>query len=676
LSGFADLNVRQDKHAILAVTSNGSGEQLLIGKNAKSAFIDPLLSIQDRKLYRWGSMILPARRVGAVLLTNLFQRWPFKEKWVANVNNMYVLREVMTDGGASEPVIVPWLRHVASETSEAITYRVGNSIFDARTGKPVIEFVKYQEEPIWVVYGSFQDKDVEGGTIFWKTSETKFSSIKNKQSNEIINWNRQDGDSLDRLSSVQRSSTKIPTAVQTLLDTMPVLQAANHPAQKSARGYSSDLGDRGVFELLRNSRTSKIQASVSTSRVGFALGDESFLDEHDYNQNSLSLGVFDYFFGPSTPPKDNIKFTEGQSGNSSFSAISYKDPAGVTHGGVQLRKYSVDDESRYEILNRTDNTVTTIDASGKSQGAPVPYDTWKQRISGVVARNEFRFGAGGDAAAQMTAVNNQREAANVVVNDELAKANELVASNRENTTALDMGAKMLIDTGVDAIVAESDVDFASKEMMNAGGKAASEGIVYGDVQEKSLYPDPGKFLVAAGGAALENGISDAEVVLGGGKAANTAARQNIQGVYGTVVGGAQKVYSDYTSRSADGKMVYLDKTRLVGNVVETGWEAVIDYGLRPFEKVPGAKALGEVAKNAPGKLFDTAESVTRSQNAANRAKDGGAISGEVANINSNLSTAREAKSQMTKFDSLVNSAPSSNSQQPSTPARNTSGRAQ
>jgi hypothetical protein len=239
-----------------------------------------------------------------------------------------------------------------------------------------------------------------------------------------------------------------------------------------------------------------------------------------------------------------------------------------------------------------------------------------------------------------------------------------------------MGAKMLIETGVDAIVAESDVDFASKEMMKAGGKAASEGIVYGDVQEKSLYPDPGKFLVAAGGAALKNGLSDTEVILGGGDAANKAARQNIQGVYSTVVGGAQKVYSDYTSRSADGKLDYLDKTRLVGDFVETGWKTTIDYGLRPFEKVPGAKALGEVAKNAPGKLFDTAESVTRSQNAANRAKDGGAISGEVANINSNLSTAREAKSQMTKFDSLVNSAQSSNSQQPSTPARNTSGRAQ
>ena len=374
-----------------ATTVNGDGEQLLVLLSDADIPL-PVVSLKNGKLYSWFQHIIAGS--DRVALSDLFVKVPYGGS-AKNFTpeQMYVRRNAYNDAGILEALVVPWAQHVQSQQGEVVTFRMGNTMLDARTGKPVMEFEQVPGKPAWILLGGYKDKDVQAGSVFWKGENSEFYSLTG-DSQSAVKWRLQDEDSMDRSGSVPLSSLKVPVQVREALARGQSLKDQS----ATLKSFDSYLGDAKVFQLDRNSMSLVSSSALNAAAVGsggngFSLAadsEEKFTDA-DYSATpALALGGW----FPSNKPVTQFDSNDA----SGLKGASYTDETGQKHGGVILSSRNVwvpggfaksgNYEQRYYIANRTNNTVSEVRADGRSVRSGMPYDEFEGRVrSDVNIRN-------------------------------------------------------------------------------------------------------------------------------------------------------------------------------------------------------------------------------------------------------------------------------------------------
>jgi hypothetical protein len=408
LVGKGGLKLLFDEKITYGTTVNGKGHQLLVAVS-KNALPLPVLSIEDGKLYSWNQSVVIDRRNATIGINELFLKVPYGRSLEPyDVDQMYIRRSAQNDRGQFEPVLVPWLQHVKSETHDVVTYQVGNSVFEARHGLPLLEFRQHvenqQPKPIWFVLGRYSDQDIRGGAVFWRAKTDVYYSLK-KGDQKVVEWRSQDEDSIDRVARISKDKVEIPGTVLKFLEGLPEdLNDKNHPRNAELLGFDSWWGDHSVFQLDRNSLT--IVETLNTSAQGLSLSEvggfaEEVLTDEDYRP-AADLGL------ALANPFDRTKpvVVRPRMDGSQLDAAVYTDQNGKQRGGTVLSSKNVrvpggyfsNDryEQRYFVHNATSNTVAEVSATGHVIKDNIPVDEFKNRQKTLVNVDKMQRDGGVD----------------------------------------------------------------------------------------------------------------------------------------------------------------------------------------------------------------------------------------------------------------------------------------
>jgi len=341
ITGKEDLLLAYHPAIVPSVVASGSGEQLLVTASA-SDIPTPQISIASGKVYAWHQLILGNKK--ELALTDLFVRRPYGEKiGKYQPADMYVRRMASTSDGTKEPLLVPWLSHVKSETSNLIIYQAGNSILDAHSGLPIMEFHRIKNKPIWYVSGNYADKDVSANTVFWKLNSGSYRSYTPGQDFVTI-WEKQDDDSIDRVSTKPKAQEEIPTLAQEFLASVSK-NAKSLESKRALRSFDPFKGDRRIFQLQRSKifrkfssgqRSSSQQSSSQFSLMGFfstpAAPRDEELTAEDFKPLKQGFNL-DWFSGQ-TP----LRVNEVPGG---FKQANWNDSDGTPQAGIVLSQRNV-----------------------------------------------------------------------------------------------------------------------------------------------------------------------------------------------------------------------------------------------------------------------------------------------------------------------------------------------
>lgn len=382
LTGDDGLSILADPKITYATTVNGKGEQLLLMVSKEAAPL-PIASIESNTLYAWHQQINLNMTNNEIGVTELFVKAPYGKKPIPyTVEQMFVRRLAQNDLGSRESVLVPWLSHVRSETDNIVTFQVGNSILDGRVGSALLEFRQIGSKPIWHVVGRYRDPDVEGGTVFWRPSETEYLSL-TRGSKTVTRWRKQDADSVDRVGNMPANSVMIPTVAQEYIDRLPAsIDDKNHPRNLPISGFDSWSGDVSVFQLDRNSLTIVAPSMPKLALRLESAGQDEVLMEEDYNPSmQLALGVF----WESNKPV----VTHSKGDGTDLPGASWTDQNGIKQSGTVLSSRNAYQpggyfssgsyEMRYFVHQATSNTVSEVAADGRVIRSGMPVSEFQSR---------------------------------------------------------------------------------------------------------------------------------------------------------------------------------------------------------------------------------------------------------------------------------------------------------
>lgn len=379
LSKQPDLKLANVDGLFYAVVTNGSGDQLLVTASTQD-IPTPQISISDNKLYAWHQLVI--QNSTSVAATDLFVKWPYGEKLGKyQPKDMFVRRDAWTAQGMKEPLLVPWLSHVKSETSDMIIFQAGNSLLDARTGLPIMEFRRLENKPVWYVTGSYSDKDVSENTVFWRVNDGSYRSY-TKDSQTVTIWKKQDDDSIDRVSTKPKSSEPIPTLAQRFLESITD-SVSKASIKNPLKSFDSIKGDKRIFQLFRNNLYRDFDSKPSDSNSGFALTDtdsdllvDEELSSEDFQETSSSLSLWG-FFSRQTPVRVNTVPGTDRSGTSTtYQQARWEDAKGTPQTGIVLSERNVFQPAGWftkekYIMHRTvrspDGKIREVDQYGNVQ---------------------------------------------------------------------------------------------------------------------------------------------------------------------------------------------------------------------------------------------------------------------------------------------------------------------
>ncbi len=191
--------VAQDGFKYLKSTVAPDGEQILIIDRKDGSHPVPTYSLAADGTYRWDSMI--QFQGDKYRNSRFFIRYKKDTKPTSfGPEDMYVVRDAVSTTGVPETFIVPWLRHIRSETDANLElFRIGNSILAADSGKPVMKYETVSTN-VWRLSGAYDDGEVSDGSIFWTADGKTFHSV-NPKKKKATTWKVQDADSLDRVAT-------------------------------------------------------------------------------------------------------------------------------------------------------------------------------------------------------------------------------------------------------------------------------------------------------------------------------------------------------------------------------------------------------------------------------------------------------------------------------------------
>lgn len=381
-----DLKLAVLEGLFYAVVTNGSSEQLLVTASADDV-PTPQISISGDQLYAWHQLVI--QDSSSVAVTDLFVRWPYgKELGKYKPEDMYVRREAWTAQGSKEPLLVPWLAHIKSETSDSIVFQAGNSILDARTGQPIMEFRRIENKPVWYVVGNYADKDVSANTVFWRLDDGSFRSY-TKDSPTVTIWKKQDGDSLDRVSTKPKSEEPIPVIAKQFLESV-VSAGENQEIKDPLRSYDSAKGDKRIFQLLRNKLYRDFESKASNQSGEFALaGDESTQDaEEELSASDFTSHDSDFslggLFSKQTPVRvSSVPGTSRDGSQTTYQQARWEDKSGQPQAGIVLSQRNVFQpagwftKEKYVMHNTvrsTDGMIREVDQYGNVHRTMSPTD--------------------------------------------------------------------------------------------------------------------------------------------------------------------------------------------------------------------------------------------------------------------------------------------------------------
>lgn len=425
------------------VAVTGAGEQVLV-TYSHATESTPVLSITpDNKVWDWGPYVL--KEGATIAITELFVRRPYAAKQQGEidltVSNMFVRRQALNVDGDFEPVMVPWLAHVSSESGKAIVFRMGNTILDARSGKPVLEFRRLSEGPAWAVLGTYQDDDVKAGTVFWKgKGEEYFSTSAGKS--VVVKWKKQDDDSIDRVGTVDASDVKMPADVEAYLESAGPKVAG----KQILLGFDWLDGDSSVIQLERISKTFGKVAGGSALGLTAVAGEKDEFSEDDYAPR-LGLRTWSQWWAGESETKPVQKIQTGQG----YSGVVFTDQTGQQHGGAMLAERNDPNGNRiYTVLNRTTNQVQQVSADGHTLGSPISLNDYKLRAQGNVDRMETMRNNGELAASDASAIRTA-QSLDARATRQLEKSESLIPGS----TVSEMAGGQLRRVGVAAVTQEA-----------------------------------------------------------------------------------------------------------------------------------------------------------------------------------------------------------------------------
>jgi hypothetical protein len=615
LSGDQSMRVLFDEKITYATTVNGKGEQLLL-VISKEALPLPVASIEAGKLYSWHQSVVVDRQRQEIGVNELFVKAPHgKSPASPAIEQMYVRRHAQNDMGQREAVLVPWLSHVRSETSEVLTFQVGNSVLEAKYGHALLEFRQPSSKPIWFVIGRYQDKDVRGGTVFWRTSESEYFSL-TKGSSTVTKWRKQDDDSIDRVGIVALSGVQVPTVAQSFLDKLPSEADKNHPLNIPVSGFDSWSGDQTVFQLDRNSMT--IVDDAATTKLGLdgSVADE-VLTEEDYRypkSGALGLGIF----WDSNKPVE----TWAKTGQGNMQSAAYTDQNGDRRAGTVLSSRNVfvpggyfssgSYEQRYFIHNATNNTVSEVAADGRVVRYDMPVNEFvnRQQTNINIDRMQREGGSDGRAIAQSNQLAG-RTSRQLQISESYMAGGSVGEMAKGVATNLAIGQ---VREQVDGVLKDD-----AKALARVLGDQAQNAVL----GKTHGYQDVGTtFLRSADKTAVDQlaKVASDSVAVGVWKDSDLSATASKRvGAYaGGGVKAAGDMYFKYQDLKAQGIFDPTDPdasfnasvggARVAGAGVSNvaGFIAAGD----PLEKSPGTAAVGRLVKDSTGIMFDEAAALS------------------------------------------------------------------
>jgi hypothetical protein len=283
----------------------------------------PLASLDSSgKSYFWSSMNVTDEGSGLRFESNLFVKHPIGETPSLKVenggdkSNIFFTRFPNTEDEGREPMLVNWVDHLLADGSNVL-FRVGNLVYLAGPDHPILRFQEIGNQ-VWVMDGKYKDRDVEKGTVFWTADGKKYFSI-NPRSDEVVEWRKQDKDSMEVVSRKKDSSVRIPDIVaRTIAEKKE--SGLSLAAEDDPQGYfGMDWGklSKGTVPLVQHDELLAQQGfKDAKSADGFSLAGEGGIPD----ENSPD---YDDFFEPPGSPKID------RSGQAEGGTFSLQGPQGI-----------------------------------------------------------------------------------------------------------------------------------------------------------------------------------------------------------------------------------------------------------------------------------------------------------------------------------------------------------
>lgn len=611
-----------------AVTATSSGEQILLILSGDD-IPAPVMSLAvDGRVYAWGPYVKAGG--GKLIASDLFVRFPYRgdEPHAPNdaadetlrVENMFVRRMAKNSDGFSEPVLVPWGAHVASERGNAVVYRIGNTVMDARSQRPALEFRRIGEGPAWAVVGPFKDGDVEGGTVFFKTSARDYLSI-TKGAKHAVVWRKQDADSMDRVTTRDLGDVRLPTEVANYLDTLPDSSSPGHPSRRKPEGFDWLTGDAGVIQLDRNDATfgrTTTRSRLSLSGSSDGAEEKSSYDEQDYTP-TFALDWYNpmTWWGSSNKPLQKTGAVPG----SKYGGAVYTDESGSQRAGVIIAERNDPNAQRiYTVLNRTTNQVQMVNADGTTRGSPISQSDYVARANGTIDRMETMRSTGELAQAESRDVRSA-QGLDARAQRQLVRSQALVAGD----TVKDMAGGMLKDVAVSAATFE-----ARSHITKITGNTGLNGAM-----DQALVSEASRTLVGGAPTTLEGAVDHSQAFLfdtGRQYGKEMGKRLGGEGV-GEAVGVAADTGRDAYRRWESGDFSttnpdyefdsQVSMAGVAGTAVSQTAGSIVKMAIPPG--IPGRVAAGVAMGNHVGNVMNSAEAYSRASYADTLSTDAGAI---------------------------------------------------
>jgi hypothetical protein len=613
LSRQPDLKLSTVDGLFYAVVTNGSGEQLLVTASSED-IPTPQISISGDMVYAWHQLLLGSN--SSVAATDLFVRWPYgKALGKYKPEDMFVRREAWTAQGSKEPIIVPWLGHVKSETSDSIVFQAGNTILDARTGQPIMEFRRLENKPIWYVRGNYFDKDVGENTVFWRLEDGSYRSY-TQNSPTVTVWKKQDDDSIDRVTTKPKSDEKIPTLALQFLEAAGS-SAQNPEVKDPLKSFDAIKGDKRIFQLLRNKlyRDFDSTRQDSGSSSGFALAETGPTEPKDEELNASdfqnSEGAFNLggFFSRQTPVRVNSVPGIDRSGSSTtYNQARWEDSKGQPQAGIVLSERNVFQPAGWVtkekyVTHRTvkspDGMIRDVDQYGNVQKT-MSISNYKNMSGNEINIDRMQIAGGVDSSAMRKANNLSN-----VSNYQMQRQASLVKGESFN----EMSGRLLVNGAIGQVSAQVthglDASTPGAALTSIGttvvGGMAKDAIA-GKSGENIRWGSGERFLTsgykAAGNALLkrDNAAPAASPILGA--AVDTAAE-------------AFKRRADFNPKQSpdyafDSNTSY---AALLMPAVATGTAEFVTYGAPKSRAVTAAKTA---VKDGISTLGNETEAISRS----------------------------------------------------------------
>lgn len=283
----------------VATTADSENILVLLRPNRAPA---PLVSLDATgRKYFWSSMNVADENSGIRFESNLFVKHPISEEpslKVAkdgNSSNIFFTRFPNTEEGGREPILVNWVDHILADNS-TVLFRVGNLVYLAGADHPIL---RYQEigNQVWVMDGKYKDRDVEKGTVFWTADGQKYFSM-NPRSDQVVEWRKQDKDSMEVVGRKTSSSVKVPDIVtRTVAANKETGLSLTDDNRQGYFGMDWSKLSKGTTPLIQHDELLKQQSTATeNSQSGFSLaGGPQTPDENSPD--------FDQFFEPAGTPK-------------------------------------------------------------------------------------------------------------------------------------------------------------------------------------------------------------------------------------------------------------------------------------------------------------------------------------------------------------------------------------